>query len=292
MVGLVASLAAVVLLLAAGVSIVVPAAPRGPPSRRCGAPATSTPGSGEEYRGTIDEERNMMGIPNPDPGPAAAETPPSQRDCAVGGAVSVSATLAGLLPTVATAYEADLVAQWPGATTPRQTQFLAGRACALRALRALGVRGEVGRSPNRRPVWPVGVVGSITHCGHRAMAAAAPASVLSCLGVDLEHLDEVGPELSEVVLTPTERCWLGEAAGPRQVGIVFSLKESAYKCWSPLTGRIIDYSDIEVRADPGTSTFTARILGPAGNPMPLPQVTGRYAVRDDHVISAGWVRRP
>ena len=110
----------------------------------------------------------------------------------------------------------------------------------------------------------------------RAAAAAA-----------LADLDD---ELGEVVLTPAEQTALTVADEPGLLGIVFSLKESAYKCWSPLLGAALDWTDIEVVLDRDALAFTADVVGPSARLHP-PTVTGRYAVRDEHVLSAGWVGR-
>src|ERR1700716_1803425 len=56
----------------------------------------------------------------------------------------------------------------------RQREFLAGRLCAAQALRCLGADStHVGMAGDRAPVWPDGVVGSITHSGGFAAAAVA-----------------------------------------------------------------------------------------------------------------------
>ncbi|MXM68985.1 hypothetical protein GR925_37740 [Streptomyces sp. HUCO-GS316] len=63
----------------------------------------------------------------------------------------------------------------PGAVDGRPREFATGRACARRALEALGVAepGPVLREPGGAPWWPPGVRGSITHCpGYRAAAVA------------------------------------------------------------------------------------------------------------------------
>ncbi|MEV4420566.1 hypothetical protein AB0L40_11415 [Patulibacter sp. NPDC049589] len=50
------------------------------------------------------------------------------------------------------------------AVETRRREFVTGRACAHRALAALGVPVvPIMSGPNREPLWPEGVVGSITH---------------------------------------------------------------------------------------------------------------------------------
>ncbi len=69
----------------------------------------------------------------------------------------------------------------------RVREFATGRACARRALAALGLpEVPVPRGPRGAPGWPSGVVGAITHCpGYRA-AVAARATDARALGIDAE----------------------------------------------------------------------------------------------------------
>lgn len=65
--------------------------------------------------------------------------------------------------------ESDAVA---AALPARRAEFVTGRVLGRRALDALGVRcGSIPVARSGAPVWPAGVVGSITHCvGLRACA--------------------------------------------------------------------------------------------------------------------------
>jgi 4'-phosphopantetheinyl transferase EntD len=58
--------------------------------------------------------------------------------------------------------EADLVAD---AVEKRRREFVTTRRCARQALAQLGVPPvPIRPGPGRAPVWPAGVVGSLTHC--------------------------------------------------------------------------------------------------------------------------------
>ncbi|WP_394816075.1 4'-phosphopantetheinyl transferase family protein, partial [Clavibacter michiganensis] len=65
--------------------------------------------------------------------------------------------------------ESDAVAT---ALPGRRAEFVTGRVLARRALAALGRRpGSIPVARDGAPVWPAGIVGSITHCvGLRACA--------------------------------------------------------------------------------------------------------------------------
>ena len=66
----------------------------------------------------------------------------------------------------------------------RQREFLAGRWCAEQALQRLAAGStHVAMAEDRAPIWPNGVVGSITHSGNFAAAAVAWAADIAGLGV-------------------------------------------------------------------------------------------------------------
>lgn len=97
----------------------------------------------------------------------------------------------------------------------RQAEFLHGRLAARAALQDLGVDAcEVPIGPSREPVWPAGVVGSISHTDGIAVAAAARASNWQALGMDIERtaLGAAQQSLREIALDPSELSILASLA--------------------------------------------------------------------------------
>jgi 4'-phosphopantetheinyl transferase EntD len=206
------------------------------------------------------------------------------------------------------------------AVAKRKAEYAAGRACARAALVALGVApGPVLRDPEgRAPVWPEGVVGSITHCdGYRAAAVAHQGDVLT-LGIDAEpHGPLPDGVLDTILSTDTERRALAELAArtPRVHGdrLLFSAKETVYKAWYPFHRSMLDFTEAELtftldadedgardgtggRGDSkgpatggGSGTYTARLLipGPLLADGVGPEVFhGRWIARNGLVVTA------
>jgi 4'-phosphopantetheinyl transferase EntD len=200
--------------------------------------------------------------------------------------------LAGLLPRCVAVVEtrAELDAPLAAveeaaiglAVDARRREFVTGRACARRALRELGLPDSPIPSGSRgEPVWPRGVVGSITHCdGYRA-CAVAHATDVAALGVDAEPRGPLPPGILQRIATPAELGWL--SAQDAELGfdrLLFSAKEAVYKVVFPLTGRSPGFLDVEVSfADEG-DTFLARLRG---NPSEL---AGRWTAGDGIVATA------
>ena len=199
-----------------------------------------------------------------------------------------SAVLRGLLPAAVGAYEVEITTGDTTLRSFRQREFDAGRACAHAALRRTGVEGSVGRHTDRSPAWPRGATGSIAHCRHLAVAVSGPDRQIAGIGVDVEDESEVHTDLTAVVLTDSERARLGGAAAAL-LPLVFSMKETAYKCWYPLTGVALDFVDIEVAFDVGAGTFRATMVTPSrGRPMHVP-THGRFVRHHSHVYAATWI---
>ncbi|MGX2995734.1 4'-phosphopantetheinyl transferase superfamily protein [Streptomyces sp. JNUCC 64] len=129
----------------------------------------------------------------------------------------------------------------------RHPDFTAGRIAAARALRALGVEGPVLRD-GRRPVFPAGSHGSISHCvGHIGACLASVHPRVVALGTDLERTDRLSWDAARLVCTPRERDWAARARRPEsRLAVVFSAKEAIYKALSALGAPAPVFHDIEL----------------------------------------------
>lgn len=147
--------------------------------------------------------------------------------------------------------EAALIA---GAGAERRREFAAGRACARRALQALG-RPAVAIlcGAHREPRWPPGVRGSLTHTAGYCAAAVLPAARGLSIGIDAE-LDRPLPEdVAALVLRPSERAQLPRLSrlwpGPSWNTLVYSAKESLHKALFPLWPHTLEFAEVELLID-------------------------------------------
>jgi 4'-phosphopantetheinyl transferase EntD len=177
-----------------------------------------------------------------------------------------------------------------GAVQSRRQEFMAARTCARQALRQLGLpETAILRGEHREPLWPAGVVGSITHCpGYRAAVAAKIAHALA-IGIDAEVHDELPENVLERVSNPQERGWLSSA--PEAIHwdrVLFSAKESIYKAWFPLTRRKLGFDEVSVSFDPDAGTFAPRLrVAPVSGPeLQFCTLAGRFLVRNGLVLTA------
>ena len=183
------------------------------------------------------------------------------------------------------------------ATRKRLLEFRVGRCCARAALVALGVGPYVpDLDQSGLPVWPSGVVGSITHTGGCARAAVASLSDARAIGVDSEQI--VPPHRARLVAAAIAK--ESEIAAGCDVGLdrcqaltlAFSAKEAVFKCLHRLVGRRFDFSDARLEHVDGHSrTFTIRIASPLSADYPIgTALTGRFAI-EGAILHTGMLLR-
>jgi enterobactin synthetase component D / holo-[acyl-carrier protein] synthase len=180
----------------------------------------------------------------------------------------------------------------------RRREFAAARRCAREALVRLGHQPTtIGVGPRREPMWPAGIVGSITHCvGYRAVALGS-SDVIRSIGIDAEPhvplptgvLDTIAVDadikhLAALTATDSTTCW---------DRLLFSAKESIYKAWFPVMRAWLGFEEATLIFDPAERTFQARVDSavrrPDGGPAPT-SFHGRYLVQDGLIVTAVVVR--
>jgi 4'-phosphopantetheinyl transferase EntD len=179
------------------------------------------------------------------------------------------------------------------AVEKRRREFATARACAREALARLGRPPQAILSGQRgEPLWPVGIVGSITHCdGYRACAVAR-AGDLATIGVDAEPNQPLPDGLLGDIALPEERVLLRDLSrqmpGTHWDRLLFSIKESIYKAWFPLAERWLGFEDAVVSIDRLSGSFSAHLLvpGPLLGSRELRGFRGRWLAEDGLVLAA------
>ncbi|WP_064065151.1 4'-phosphopantetheinyl transferase Npt [Rhodococcus gordoniae] len=193
--------------------------------------------------------------------------------------------------------EEPLVAR---AVDKRRREFAGARHCAREAMRTLGVDpAPVLRGENGDPIWPRGVVGSLTHCdGYRGAVLGYSLQIRS-LGIDAEPHDVLPDGVLPAVSLEPEREWLASAGDDLYWDrLLFCAKEATYKAWFPLTRRWLGFEDAHITferdtsADATTGTFHSRLLVPGDtvDGEPLTGFDGRWLIADGLVLTAITVR--
>jgi 4'-phosphopantetheinyl transferase EntD len=181
------------------------------------------------------------------------------------------------------------------AVPKRVGEFAAGRLCARRALTELGISNfALTMAPDRAPVWPDPIVGSITHTRGFCAAVIAERRRFAALGLDVEVAGDVKRELWPHICVPRELVWLDSLPPDDRAAaatLVFSAKEAFYKCQYPLTGERLSFADVWVSV--GAASL---VISPARRLNLSPGVDGEfrgsYRIEDGYVSAAFWVTDP
>lgn len=167
----------------------------------------------------------------------------------------------------------------------RQAAHLAGRWCAARALEASGCNREL-QEPcvGQAPVWPKGMLGSISHSEDIAVAVAASSERYTGIGVDCETLisSSIAKQLMPLILSPNELPLPNLPYDASEIlTYIFSLKESAYKALSSSHFRF-SFQDAHVRF---VDQCTAEIAVTVSDRLPSLTLRARFAKVDTAIFS-------
>jgi 4'-phosphopantetheinyl transferase EntD len=176
---------------------------------------------------------------------------------------------------------------WPGeaiaAVPHRLAEFAAGRAAARQALAALGLpKVAIPMGEDRAPIWPQGVVGSISHCAGACMAVVARQSDFVGIGLDLEPAQPVARDLWPSILLPEE--FAADGLGALRI---FVAKEAVYKAQYLLSRQVFDFQVLNITFQ--DQYFTARFV------LPVPPfaaghiLQGRMIEADGFYAALCWI---
>ncbi len=175
--------------------------------------------------------------------------------------------------------EARIVA---AAIAGRRREYSTGRALAHRAFERLGIAATtLPTGPVGQPLWPQGVVGSISHTSEQAICAAASQANYQAIGVDLEHAGRVTPDLVELLITRVEQ----QRYEHLDLTLIFSAKEACYKLLHALVGEFVDFLSVEIALDVGEQRFCARYLGEKRRNAVITKARGYYRSLGNHWLT-------
>ncbi len=183
------------------------------------------------------------------------------------------------------------------AVEKRRAEFATARRCAREALAGLGYApGALLSGPKREPLWPQGVVGSITHClGYRAAAVARDTDLVS-IGIDAEPHEPLPAGVLEAIALPQEQERLRRLSlDEPQIcwdRLLFCAKEAVYKAWFPLTHRWLDFHEADIVIGSGFFSATLLVPGPSYGDTMLTGFTGQYTGGKGLLIAAITVPAP
>jgi len=175
----------------------------------------------------------------------------------------------------------------------RNREFAAGRFCAQHALKQLAINAEVPVDTDRKPIWPQGIVGSISHSDNYAWAATARKGTIAGIGIDTETVvdDATLSQISKEITIDAEQELLAKIPhdGNTAFTILFSAKEAIYKCLYPKNEQYFGFHDVQlIDANDHSITFAQQPSNPNFSSAPR-HLTVQYAVVQNDVFTSIWI---
>lgn len=195
----------------------------------------------------------------------------------------------------------------PNAVAKRRQEFAAGREAAHQAMALLGEPVQaIPVAENRAPIWPAGLVGSISHSRSCAMAVVAHAGGINAgankagatrsgeirgLGIDVEEDKPLADDLWPAICSAREQDWLRAQPNPGQLAkLVFSAKEAAYKCQFTLSARYYGFDGMELSIDLEHNRFSARFCADQAPFSCGDCITGRFVIGAGLIVTTAELR--
>jgi len=175
--------------------------------------------------------------------------------------------------------EHDAIAK---AIPKRRAEFAAGRRAARRALASAGrASTAIPMGKDRAPIWPTGMVGSITHDNGLALACAAPVNSITRLGIDLAEASAFPDHLRDRILcSKAEKTVSGQDAR-----LIFSAKEAVFKAFYPDVGGYFGFEAVEITPDIAAERFKVRLLRDLGRVESGTSFNGTALISDNRLVT-------
>ncbi|MEM7081061.1 MAG: 4'-phosphopantetheinyl transferase superfamily protein [Pseudomonadota bacterium] len=170
----------------------------------------------------------------------------------------------------------------------RAREFATGRMCVHMAQECLDLPISPILREHRAPVFPSAYRGAITHSTH--IAAAVLSRVHRGVGLDLEIVGRVKPNLYASLFTPQEQQAWTRTSLPESLAasLAFSAKEAGYKATHTIVGEFIAFADAEIDIE-ADGRFSIRYIGTHSPNSVANTGRGYWSVCDDHVLTAFFI---
>ena len=178
----------------------------------------------------------------------------------------------------------------------RRAEFTMGRIYAHVALSRFGLESEpILRNPEtREPCWPDSIWGSITHSAGFAAVAVGLKKEIKGVGIDLESFSRsIDFNIRRHVCVYSEIEWLESLPtkqANRSLRIIFSAKESIFKCLYPSTKTYLTFKDAAVSVNKTEKNFSFIIFKsfPGIIQQGFPH-HGRYSEMDKMLLTSVYI---
>ncbi len=173
----------------------------------------------------------------------------------------------------------------------RKREFATARGLVREGLeRFFGIRGfDLLNAEDRRPIWPEGIAGSISHSKSRVWVALVD-SGFGTVGIDGEGRNELKRSLWHLTLRDEEIAYLETLEASvrgRRALTLFCAKEALYKAQYPYSKSMMSF--MSVRVDVDETGLLICTFQEAVRSFPKGFVARGRWLEDDELVAAVWI---
>lgn len=146
-------------------------------------------------------------------------------------------------------YEQLLDVSLTNAAKGRKEEFVAARACAIKAFKEFGLEvSNIKKDESRKPIWPKGFMGSLSHTKNIAMASIYKEGYCQSVGIDCEIMikDDKFEKIKSYITRKEDIDFFHTIASNKLMlahTLMFSAKESLYKAINPLCNEFFGFQE-------------------------------------------------
>lgn len=206
---------------------------------------------------------------------------------------SLNAPLLSRVMKVQSAWSTDGSRDSSSARAKREIEFGAGRRCCESLLKRLRNTEQVWTNEDRSPAWPNGFAGSISHSKNWTWATVGKQPRLVSVGIDTEPI--ISTETREQIVSEIatadewENCKRSSLTADQIFSVVFSAKESFYKCCYPIVQQYFGFEHAVVEHfDDYRVTLRTQPTHPCYDTMPETLDVYYYTTNQD-VFTITWI---
>ncbi len=173
----------------------------------------------------------------------------------------------------------------------RREEFILGRLCSSLAFKDYFKQDlfDLPVSPDRSPLWPRGVLGSITHSKNFVGAAVSESTRLHGIGIDFEEIGRTKIELSSHIRGLEDVKSHKDFTTEELLTLIFSFKESLYKALYPQVKIFFGFHDAAVcEIDSIQGEFKIKLLKDLSQDFKVGHCdlfTGKFSICHGHCLS-------
>ncbi len=142
----------------------------------------------------------------------------------------------------------------------RRKQYSSGRRAVQLGLSSLSVTEIPILFDDRKPSWPVSIVGSIAHSHSLAVALVGFKQDFRGVGIDVLPKYAVSDRVRARILLDEELKVVSEGGDKDRQTVFFCAKESVYKASNPDTDEFLGFKDVCVRLNQSDTEFSAETV--------------------------------